>query len=104
MMMKFEKTYVIFIKKNCNRPEKFHAQCDGYSPTLTIIQTTNNHVFGGFTTAVWATPEKDYHIYEFKKSTHLCSSCVNKFQQMKRSKQCMSFFCVSVRQTFFHFC
>jgi hypothetical protein len=30
----------------------FHANCDGKAKTITII-STNNHVFGGYTSAAW---------------------------------------------------
>ena len=29
---------------------KFHELCDGKGPTLTLVKTTGNHVFGGYTT------------------------------------------------------
>ncbi len=29
---------------------KFHELCDGKGPTLTLIKTTANHIFGGYTT------------------------------------------------------
>ena len=34
---------------------KFHSNCDGRKPTLTIIQVVNikTYVFGGYTTEVW---------------------------------------------------
>jgi hypothetical protein len=31
----------------------FHLKCDNYSNTVTIIKTTSNSVFGGFTSAKW---------------------------------------------------
>ncbi len=31
----------------------FHSKCDNYSNTVTIIKTTSNSVFGGFTSAKW---------------------------------------------------
>jgi hypothetical protein len=31
----------------------FHSKCDGISNTVTIIKTTSNSVFGGFTSATW---------------------------------------------------
>jgi hypothetical protein len=36
----------------------FHSKCDTHSNTLTIIKTTDNYVFGGYTRALWA---DDYH-------------------------------------------
>ena len=35
------------------RGNVFHAKCDGKSRTLTIIQTNNNYVFGGYTDVEW---------------------------------------------------
>ena len=32
----------------------FHSKCNGKAKTLTIIQTTNGNIFGGFTNAVWS--------------------------------------------------
>ena len=32
---------------------KFHSLCDGKGPTLSLIQTTLGHIFGGFTTVSW---------------------------------------------------
>jgi hypothetical protein len=31
----------------------FHSKCDGYLNTLTIAESTNGYVFGGFTTQLW---------------------------------------------------
>jgi hypothetical protein len=31
----------------------FHGQCDGKSNTVTLIETTNGHIFGGFTPLAW---------------------------------------------------
>ena len=32
----------------------FHGKCDGKDKTLTIIKTTNNFIFGGYTEASWS--------------------------------------------------
>ena len=34
--------------------ENFHNKCDGKSNTLTVIKTTNQSIFGGFTSATWS--------------------------------------------------
>jgi hypothetical protein len=34
----------------------FHRICDKKGWTLTIVETTKNFIFGGFTTAEWETP------------------------------------------------
>ena len=31
----------------------FHSKCDDKPNTLTIVQTTNGNIFGGFTSAQW---------------------------------------------------
>jgi hypothetical protein len=31
----------------------FHSKCDGPSPTVTVILTTKNFIFGGFTSIAW---------------------------------------------------
>ena len=31
----------------------FHSNCDNMGPTITIIKTTFNRIFGGFTAANW---------------------------------------------------
>ena len=34
-------------------PRDFHAKCDNYSPTITIIKTSGGCVIGGFTSQKW---------------------------------------------------
>jgi len=34
---------------------QFHAQCDNKGTTVTVVQSTLNHVFGGYTTLAWGT-------------------------------------------------
>ena len=36
--------------------KKFHSNCDGVSPTITIVMDTNGNKFGGYTTSNWAQP------------------------------------------------
>ena len=33
--------------------KEFHKQCDNKGPTLTIIETTKNRIFGGYTPLNW---------------------------------------------------
>ncbi|KAJ4452465.1 hypothetical protein PAPYR_11228 [Paratrimastix pyriformis] len=37
-------------------PAIFHVKCDGKGPTMTLIQTNTNHIFGGFTSVSWSSP------------------------------------------------
>jgi hypothetical protein len=41
-----------------NFEQKFHEKCDGKGPTLVVVETTEGHVFGGFTSTSWALPKK----------------------------------------------
>ena len=59
----------------------FYARCKEHSPTLTIIKTTNNYVFGGYTKANWSCDERwvpDKSAYIF--------SLVNKWKKPKLMK------------------
>lgn len=40
----------------------FHTRCDGKTNTLTIIKNTNSYIFGGFTTAAWASPTNAFQV------------------------------------------
>ena len=50
-MIKFEKIFVMSI--NGNSSKDFHNYCDNKGPTLIIIKTTKNKIFGGFTPLIW---------------------------------------------------
>ena len=41
--------------------DKFHEKCDGIKNTLTIIKTTNENIFGGFTGAAWNSNNEYIH-------------------------------------------
>jgi hypothetical protein len=36
---------------------QFHNRCDGHGNTLTVIEDSEGHIFGAYSTAVWATRE-----------------------------------------------
>ena len=51
---KFIKFELIFrMSENGTNSEDFHKYCDNRGPTLTLIKTTNNKIFGGFTPLSW---------------------------------------------------
>ena len=50
-MVKFEKIFTMSI--NGDSSKDFHNFCDNKGPTLTIIKTTKNKIFGGFTPLNW---------------------------------------------------
>ena len=52
------------MSKNGSNSADFHNYCDNKGPTLTIVKTTKNMIFGGFTTLDW----KDSGGYIFDKS------------------------------------
>mmetsp|Transcript_52579 Transcript_52579/g.83738 ORF Transcript_52579/g.83738 Transcript_52579/m.83738 type:complete len:750 (-) Transcript_52579:96-2345(-) len=39
---------------------QFHAKCDNKGPTITIVQSTANHVFGGYANVAWSTASSNY--------------------------------------------
>ena len=39
---------------------KFHSNCDGKGPTLTVVQSTDGVIFGGFTSYSWC-GDGNYH-------------------------------------------
>ncbi|CAF1380556.1 unnamed protein product [Adineta steineri] len=36
----------------------FHSHCDNKGPTMTIIQSSNNYIFGGYTSVSWTSSQK----------------------------------------------
>jgi hypothetical protein len=42
----------------------FHSKCDGVLGTLTVVKSTNNNIFGGYTEADWS------GYYQFKNDTN----------------------------------
>ena len=49
--LKFE--LIFKMSKNGTKADDFHKICDDQGPTLTIIETTKNKIFGGFTPLNW---------------------------------------------------
>ena len=41
----------------------FHSKCDGKGPTLTVIQSTDGVIFGGYTSLSWSSPNP-YQYYQ----------------------------------------
>ena len=59
--IKFEKIFVMSV--NGSSSQDFHKYCDNKGPTLTIIKTTKNRIFGGFTPLNWETGEDEEFNY-----------------------------------------
>ena len=49
--IRFEKIFIM--NKNGSSSKDFHKYCDNNGPTLTLIKTINNKIFGGFTPLDW---------------------------------------------------
>ena len=49
--IKFEKIFIM--SNNDSSSTDFHNYCDNKGPTLTIVQTTKNKIFGGYTPLNW---------------------------------------------------
>ena len=60
--------------------QMFHSKCDRSLLTLTIIQTTDNHVFGGFTTRDWSQSRVKKNHYKRDPNAYLFS-LRNKFRK-----------------------
>ena len=51
---KINKFELIFrMSENGTKSEDFHKYCDNKGPTLTLVKTTKNKIFGGFTPLNW---------------------------------------------------
>ena len=40
--------------------KNFHAKCDGFKQTLTIIRAANSYIFGGYASVAWSQNEGNY--------------------------------------------
>ena len=49
--IRFEKIFIM--NKNGSSSKDFHKYCDNNGPTLTLIKTINNKIYGGFTPLNW---------------------------------------------------
>ena len=49
------------MSENGSKSEDFHKYCDNKGPTLILIKTTKNKIFGGFTPLNWS-QKNDYEI------------------------------------------
>ena len=82
-IIKYELIYKM--SENGSRPDDFHEFCDNKGPTLTIIETKNNYIFGGFTPLNWSTNNKDS--YDQSKRTFIFSLNLMKKYEMFNSKK-----------------
>ena len=67
----FKKIFTMSLNgSSCN---DFHKYCDNKGPTLTIIKTTNNKIFGGFTPLNWENSGNGENKYDKSNQTFLFS-------------------------------
>ena len=67
------KSELIFKMSECGSNwEKFHEKCDNKGPTLVLIKTTKNKIFGGFTPLDWK-KEKENSILDNSNQTFIFS-------------------------------
>ena len=74
------------MSKDGDKGEDFHKFCDNQGPTLVIIQTTSNKIFGGFTPLNWKSTEekpidKNYQTFIFSLDLN------KKYDQVKINSQ-----------------
>ena len=49
--------------KDGDKADNFYAKCENKGPTLTLILTTNQRKFGGYTSLSWKRPDDDDPVY-----------------------------------------
>ena len=70
-IIKYELIYKL--TENGSKTEDFHKCCDNKGQTLTIIETKNNDIFGGFTPLNWNSKGNESDFYDYSKNTFLFS-------------------------------
>ena len=80
-ILKYE--LIFKMTENGEKPEDFHKHCDNKGPTLIIIKTTSNRIFGGFTPLNWNNDSDLY--YDNTKRTFVFSLNLMKKYELKTS-------------------
>ena len=74
------------MSENGTKANDFHKYCDNKGPTLTLVKTTENKIFGGFTPLNWKSEKKgfiDYDNFTFIFSLDL----MKKFHLLDKKKE-----------------
>ena len=75
------------LTRDGEKVSKFHELCDNKGPTLTIIKTTNNKIFGGFTPLNWESSGNGENKYDKSNQTFLFSlDLIKKFDMINAEK------------------
>ena len=81
------KSELVFkMSENGESWEDFHKYCDNKGPTLVLIKTTKDKIFGGFTPLNWKKEENTY-IKDISNQTFIFSLNLNKKFDMKNFEQ-----------------
>ena len=82
----FKKIFTMSLNgSSCN---DFHNYCDNKGPTITIIKTTNNKIFGGFTPLNWESSGNGENKYDKSNQTFLFSlDLMKKFDMINAKKE-----------------
>ena len=82
--IKFE--LIFKMSENGSKSKEFHKYCDNKGPTLTLIKTNKNKIFGGFTTLDWKSEGGD--IYDKSKATFIFSlNLLKKYNMINSNKK-----------------
>lgn len=74
------------MSENGSNSSEFHKCCDGVGPTLLLIKTDKNRIFGGFTPLNWGT--KNVEVYDKSKRTFIFSlNLMKKFDMIDIEKK-----------------
>ena len=72
---------------NGSKFKNFHKYCDNKGPTLTIIETKDNFIFGGFTPLNWNSNGNESDFYDYSKKTFLFSmNLLKKYNMFNKQK------------------
>ena len=75
------------MSQNGTRAEDFHKFCNDKGATLTIIKTTGNQIFGGFTPLDWKSLSNNYELIDKTRRTFLFSlNLMKKFEMLSNQK------------------
>lgn len=83
--LKYELIYKM--SENGSKCKTFHKYCDNQGPTLTIIKTTSNRIFGGFNPFKWiSSSDNEYKDYS-KKRFLFSMNKMKKYELLNSSKR-----------------
>ena len=86
--IKFE--LIFKMSENRSNSKDFHKYCDNKGPTLTLVKTKKNYIFGGFTPLEWK--NKGGSIYDKSNKTFVFSlNLIKKYNMINLKKMALQF-------------